>query len=133
MNSYNNVSINSTNITYSSNLNSYFCCKQPIANKYKTLHISVLVSSVNINSSYTWAACRAGVRPTYGSDGSSNYNNYYIPSDWYKMGYISKYGDSKDTEYRDFQLDVTEIDAESYYFFVHTAGNRWTINKIWFE
>jgi len=49
------------------------------------------------------------------------------------MGMAAGYGQTNDSVYRDYSVSLTDVKVASYYFFLHTAGLSWNINKIWFE
>ena len=123
------ISLGTNTISYNSGTNSYLYCSTVIPNAYNTLHVSIKATA----SLASWAACRVGVRPTYGSDGTSSFSSWFIPTDWYATGMAASPSQANDSTYRDYTLSLTGINASSYYFFLHTAGMNWSINKIWFE
>lgn len=116
-------------ITYNAFKNSYLYCSTPISNNYKTLNVKIKATGY---SNYDWARVRIGIRPKIGSDGSSNYNNYFIPGDWLKMVEAATYT-TKDSDYRTVTLDLSNISNSEYYFYMHTAGINFSITEIWFE
>ena len=121
------ISLSTNYISYNSQTNNYLYCTTSIPNNYTNLCVRIK----SVTKGYSWSACRIGVRPIYGSDGSNSFTNYGIPGDWYKQG-LAATSTSKDSTYRIYNLDLSSVTASSYYFFLHTAGQNWTINKIWF-
>lgn len=117
-------------ISYNDYKNSYLYFENKIENKYKKLKIFVKA----INKGQEWSSSRAGVRPTYGSDGTTDYINYFVPKDWYAYEYIAN-NTTVDLDYRIFEVNLTNISSSvvDYYFYLHAAGENITIKKIWFE
>ena len=118
-----------TTISFNSNKNNYLYYSNPIANGYKSLKLKVKATGPVSNS---WGRLRVGIRPITGSDGSSNFQNYFIPNDWIKM-VEAVTNTTNDTGYRIVTLDLSNVTNSQYYVFMHAAGVNFSISEIWFE
>ena len=117
------ISYSPSTITYNTYTNSALYMSTSIPNNYKYLYVHVLYTERKAD----WAELRLGVRPRTDSDGSYDYEQWFIPYDWYAVN-IPKPSSSWQT----VSVDLRNVTASSYFFYMHTAGTNITIDKMWF-
>ena len=110
-------------ISYNAYMNSALYISTQIPNNYHYLNVHVLYTARNAD----WAQLRLGVRPRTGSDGSSDYSQWFIPVDWYAVSIPNP-----SSSWQTVKVDLSSV-SQNYYFYMHTAGTTITIDKIWFS
>ena len=121
------ISLYSSYIYFDPEYNKTLSFTQAFSNNYRYLKITARAIKSSTYGEYYGARFGVQSQPTSDNDGVvSNVLLRYIIIDWYYSDKLENYND-----YTTFTLDLSSVNASSYYVFLNNCDSKFYIQKVW--